>query len=196
MDCSILAEDGTPELEMKFNNEKNACKFCKKYAFKMDFSVCKDYLNKDKDGVTTFRRYSCCKEGVKRKYEGDVMPKRTRTPTKIECRAKMVSVLLKGTIKYRVHDLVLKHNHELHIAQYSHMMPLQRKVSESQRFQAEISEDTGFSLKQSHEFMGKEAGGKGNVGYTQDDFKRYFRTRREMNLKYGEAGSMLNYFQE
>nr|XP_027124309.1 protein FAR-RED IMPAIRED RESPONSE 1-like [Coffea arabica] len=70
----------------------------------------------------------------------------------------MVIVLLRGTMKYRVHDLVLEHNHELHIVQCSHMMPSQRKISEAQGFQAEISEDAGLSLKQSHELMGKEAG--------------------------------------
>nr|XP_027101576.1 protein FAR1-RELATED SEQUENCE 5-like [Coffea arabica] len=152
MDCSKLAENGTPELGMEFNSEEDAYKFYNKYAFKMGFSVRKDYLNKDKDGVTTSRRYSCCKEGVKRKYE--------------------------------------EHNHELHIAQCAHMMPSQRKVSVAQGFQAEISEDAGLSLKQSHELMGKEAGGMGNVGYTRDDLKRYLRTRRERSLKYGEAEAM------
>ncbi|XP_027071912.1 protein FAR1-RELATED SEQUENCE 5-like [Coffea eugenioides] len=156
---------------MEFNSEEDAYKFYNKYAFKMGFSVHKDYLNKDKDGVTTSRRYSCCKEGVTRKYESDVMPKRTRVLTKTRCGAKMVIVLLRGTMKYRVHDLVLEYNHELHIAQCSHMMPSQRKVSEAQGFQVEISEDAGLSLKQSHEFMGKEIGGMGNVGYTWDDLK-------------------------
>ncbi|XP_027124340.1 protein FAR1-RELATED SEQUENCE 5-like [Coffea arabica] len=185
MDCSKLVEDGTPELEMEFNSEDDAYKFYNKYAFKMGFSVCKDYLNKDKNGVTTYRRYSCCKESVKRKYESDVMPKRTRTLTKTGCGVKIIIVLHRGTMKYRVHDLVLEHNHELHIAQCSHMMPLQRKVSEVQGFKIEISEDAGFSLKQSHELVGKEVGEMGNMGYTRDDFKQYLCTKRERSLKYG-----------
>ncbi|XP_071921737.1 protein FAR1-RELATED SEQUENCE 5-like [Coffea arabica] len=156
MDCSKLTEDKISELGMEFNSEEDAYKFYNKYAFEMSFSVRKDYLNKDKDDVITSRRYSCCKKGVKRKYESDAMPKRTRTPTKTGCGAKMIIVLLRGIIKYRVHDLVLEHNHELHIAQCSHMMPSQRKVSGVQGFQPEISKDAGFSLKQSHELMGKE----------------------------------------
>nr|XP_027075921.1 protein FAR1-RELATED SEQUENCE 7-like [Coffea arabica] len=156
MDCSKLTEDKIPELGMEFNSEEDAYKFYNKYAFKMSFSVRKNYLNKDKDGVITSRRYTCCKKGVKRKYEGDEMPKRTRAPTKTGCGAKMIIVLLRGTMKYRVHDLVLEHNHELHIAQCSYVIPSQRKVSEVQGFQPEISKDTGFSLKQSHELMGKE----------------------------------------
>ncbi|XP_071920746.1 protein FAR1-RELATED SEQUENCE 5-like [Coffea arabica] len=178
---------------MEFNSEEDAYKFYKKYAFKIDFSVRKDYLNKNKDGVTMSRRCSCCKEGVKRKYECDVMPKRTRKPTKIGCGAKIVIVLLRGTMKYRVHDLILEHNHELHIIQCAYIMSSQRKVSVAQGFQFEISKDTGFSLKQSHEFMGKEAGGMGNMGYTRDDVKRYLRMRRERSLKYGEAGMLIDY---
>nr|XP_027086602.1 protein FAR1-RELATED SEQUENCE 5-like [Coffea arabica] len=194
MNCSKLAGDEIPELGMEFNNEEDAYKFYNNYAFKMSFSVRKDYVNKDKDGVTTSRR--CCKEGVKRKYKGDLMPKRTRAPTKTGCGTNMIVVLHSETMKYRMHDLVLEHNHELHIAQCSHMMPSQRKVSGAQGFQIEISEDAGLSLKQSHELMGKEAGGMGNVGYIRDDPKRYLSTRRKRSLQYGEAGSMLNYFQE
>nr|XP_027122185.1 protein FAR-RED IMPAIRED RESPONSE 1-like [Coffea arabica] len=76
------------------------------------------------------------------------------------------------------------------------MISLQRKVSEAQEFQTEISVDAGFLLKQNHELMGKEAGGMENVGYTRENLKRYLRTRRKRSLKYGETGSMLNYFQE
>nr|XP_027102792.1 protein FAR1-RELATED SEQUENCE 5-like [Coffea arabica] len=73
------------------------------------------------------------------------------------------------------------------------MMPLQRKVSETQGFQVETSENAGISLKQSHELMGKEAGRMENVGYTREDLKRYLRTRRERSLKYGEAGMLIDY---
>ncbi|XP_027109337.2 protein FAR1-RELATED SEQUENCE 5-like [Coffea arabica] len=143
---------------MEFNSEKDAYKFYNKYVFKMDFSIRKDYLNKDKETVTTSRRYSCCKKCVKLNYEGDVMPKKIRALTKIGCGAKMIIVLHGETMKYRVHDFVLNYNHKLQIIQYSHMMPSQRKVSEVQGFQTEISEDARLLLKQSHELIGKEAG--------------------------------------
>ncbi|XP_027150221.1 protein FAR1-RELATED SEQUENCE 5-like [Coffea eugenioides] len=196
MDCSKLAENGTPELGMEFNSEEDAYKFYNKYAFKMGFSVRKDYLNKDKDGVTTSRRYSCCKEGVKRKYEGDVMPKRTRAPTKTGCGAKMVIVLFRGTMKYRVHDLVLEHNHELHIAQCAHMMPSQRKVSVAQGFQAEISEDAGLSLKQSHELMGTEAGGMGMlIDYNFFGNVVTFDTTYKTNKEYRPLGVFVGFNQ-
>ncbi|XP_027156651.1 uncharacterized protein LOC113757708 [Coffea eugenioides] len=101
---------------MEFQSEDEAYNFYNRYGLVVGFSVRKDYLNKDKDGVVTLRRYTCCKEGI--------------------------------------------------------------------------------SLKQSHELMGKEAGGLGNIGYTRDDLERYLRTKRERRLKYGETGAMLRYFEE
>ncbi|XP_071906005.1 protein FAR1-RELATED SEQUENCE 5-like [Coffea arabica] len=100
------------------------------------------------------------------------------------------------TMKYQIRDLVIEHNHILHISECAHMMRSQRKVSISQGAQAEIANDAGISLKQSHELMGKEVGGLGNIGYTRDDLKRYLRTKREKGLKYGETGAMLRYFEE
>ncbi|XP_027174418.1 protein FAR1-RELATED SEQUENCE 7-like [Coffea eugenioides] len=114
------------KIGMEFQSEDEAYNFYNRYGLVVGFSVRKDYLNKDKEGVITSRR----------------------------------------------------------------------KVSISQGAQAEIANDAGISLKQSHELMGKEAGGLGNIGYTRDDLKRYLRTKRERGLKYGETGAMLRYFQE
>nr|XP_027118450.1 protein FAR1-RELATED SEQUENCE 5-like [Coffea arabica] len=105
-------------------------------------------------------------------------------------------ILNRETMKYQVRDLVIEHNHTLHISECAHIMRSQRKVSISQGAQAEIANDAGISLKQSHELMEKEAGGLGNNGYTRDDLKRYLRTKRERGLKYGETGAMLRYFEE
>nr|XP_027068259.1 protein FAR1-RELATED SEQUENCE 5-like [Coffea arabica] len=185
-----------PKIGMEFQSEDEAYNFYNRYGLVVGFSVRKDYLNKDKDGVVTSKRYTCCKEGFKPRYKGDVKPKRTRAETKTGCEAKMGIILNRETMKYQVRDQVIEHNHTLHISECAHMMRSQRKVSISQGTQAEIANDAGISLKQSHELMGKEAGGLGNIGYTHDDLKRYLRAKRERGLKYGEAGAMLLYFEE
>ncbi|XP_027082420.1 protein FAR1-RELATED SEQUENCE 5-like [Coffea arabica] len=185
-----------PKIGIEFQSEDKAYNFYNRYGLVVGFSVRKDYLNKDKDSVVTSRRYTCCKEGFKRRYEGDVKPKRTRGETKTGCEAKMRIILNRETMKYQVRDLVIEHNHTLHISECAHMMRSQRKVSIFQGAQAEIANDAGISLKQSHELMGKEAGGLGNIDYTHDDLKRYLRTKRERGLKYDETGAMLRYFEE
>nr|XP_027123335.1 protein FAR1-RELATED SEQUENCE 5-like [Coffea arabica] len=184
------------KIGMEFQSEDEAYNFYNKYGLVVGFSVRKDYLNKDKNGVITLKRYICCKEGFKPRYKGDVKLKRTRTETKTGCETKMGIILNRETMKYQVQDLVIEHNHTLHIAECTHMMRSQRKVSISQGPQSEIANDAGISLKQSHELMGKEASGLGNIGYIRDDLKRYLQTKRERGLKYGEAGAMLRYFEE
>ncbi|XP_027150355.1 protein FAR1-RELATED SEQUENCE 5-like [Coffea eugenioides] len=74
-----------------------------------------------------------------------------------------------------------------------------RKVSISQGAQAEIANDAGISLKQSHELMGKETSRLGNIGYTRDDLKRYLRRKREgikkTNKEYRPLGVFVGFNQ-
>ena len=56
-----------PKIGMEFQSEDEAYNFYNRYGLVVGFSVRKDYLNKDKDGVVTSRRYTCCKEGFKRR---------------------------------------------------------------------------------------------------------------------------------
>jgi zinc finger SWIM domain-containing protein 3 len=44
--------------------------------------------------------------------------------------------------------------------------------------------------------MSREAGGRANLGYIEIDQKNYLQTRRQKSLIYGEAGSLLRYFQQ
>jgi hypothetical protein len=44
--------------------------------------------------------------------------------------------------------------------------------------------------------MTRETSGRTNLGYIELDQKTYLQTRRQMNLIYGEVGSLLNYFRE
>ena len=56
-----------PKIGMEFQSEDEAYNFYNRYGLVVRFNVRKDYLNKDKDGVVTLRRYTCCKEGFKRR---------------------------------------------------------------------------------------------------------------------------------
>ena len=44
--------------------------------------------------------------------------------------------------------------------------------------------------------MSREAGGRANPGYNGIDQKNYLRTRQQRSLIYGEADSLLRYFQQ
>jgi zinc finger SWIM domain-containing protein 3 len=104
--------------------------------------------------------------------------------------------LLRETGKYKVYDFVAEHNHILHLQETVHMMRSHREMSKVQAFAIDLACASGITPKATHALMSRESGGRANLGYTELDQKNYLRTRRQKNLKYGEAGCLLRYFQE
>ena len=86
------------------------------------------------------------------------------------------------------------HNHPLHLPQCTHLIPSQRKLCQSQALNVDIADDTGISLKASHDIISALAGGKENLGFTREDQKSYLRGKRQRNLQYRETGSLVRYF--
>jgi hypothetical protein len=104
--------------------------------------------------------------------------------------------LIREIGKYKVYDFVVKRNHVLHLEETTYMMRLHRKMLKVQAYEIDLACAYGISPKAIHALMTREAGRRANLGYTELDQKNYLQTRRQMNLIYGEAGSLLNYFQE
>jgi zinc finger SWIM domain-containing protein 3 len=100
---------------------------------------------------------------------------------------------VKGT--YKVTDLVLEHNHILQLPQTSHLMVSQRKISELQGFEIETADDAEIRPKAAHVLASLQDGGSFNLSYTLRDHKNYLRGKRQREMAYGQAGSMLMYFQ-
>lgn len=98
--------------------------------------------------------------------------------------------------KWVLMKFVDNHNHLLHIPQCIHMMPFQRKLCNAQGINADVADDTGISLKALHDLISALAGRKEFVGFTREDQKTYLRAKRQRNLQYVEAGSLLRYFQQ
>ena len=97
---------------------------------------------------------------------------------------------------YKVSELILEHNHALQLSQTSHLLVSQRKISELQGFEIETADDAGIGPKAAHELASIQVGGSLNLSYTLRDHKNYLRAKRQCEMAYGQAGSMLMYFQE
>uniref|UniRef100_A0ACD5TMQ1 Uncharacterized protein n=1 Tax=Avena sativa TaxID=4498 RepID=A0ACD5TMQ1_AVESA len=97
---------------------------------------------------------------------------------------------------YEIHELHVEHNHVLQLPGTCHLMPSQRKITALQAFEIETTDDSGIVPKAAHELASRSVGGSTNLGYTRRDHKNYLRTKRQRELKYGEAGTMLKYFQD
>ncbi|KAL9659032.1 hypothetical protein QQ045_018597 [Rhodiola kirilowii] len=141
--------------------------------------------------------FVCNKEG-KRKEDDSLEPKkRERAETRTNCGVKFGIHRKPITYgKYRVYQLCLEHNHSLHSSDTVHMMASQRRISEIQAKEIELADASGIQVKQSHEFMSKRAGGIECTGFIELDHRIFLRTRRQHDLMYGDAGSILSYFSQ
>jgi zinc finger SWIM domain-containing protein 3 len=97
---------------------------------------------------------------------------------------------------YKVTELILEHNYTLQLPQTSHLLVSQRKILELQGFEIETTDDVGIGPKAAHELAFIQVGGSLNLSYTLRDHKNYLRAKRQREMAYGQAGSMLMYFQE
>jgi zinc finger SWIM domain-containing protein 3 len=75
-------------------------------------------------------------------------------------------------------------------------MVSQRKISPLQGFKIETADDVGIGPKAAHKLACIQVGGSTNLSYTLQDYKNYLRGKRRREMAYGQAGSMLMYFQE
>lgn len=184
-----------PCVGMKFRDEVQAWKLWVEYGGYMGFSVRKRYNNKRKvDGKITSCRYVCSNEGHRARDKRDHLVKCPRAETRTDCEVRMC-LKMEGE-GYVVYELFLEHNHHLHLAETSHLMVSQRKISEVQAFEIETADDSGIGPRAAHELASRQVGGSFNLSYTRLDHKNYLRTKREREMAYGEAGSMLKYFQD
>ncbi|XP_043717717.1 protein FAR1-RELATED SEQUENCE 5-like [Telopea speciosissima] len=107
------ADENKPHIDMQFNSDQEAYDFYNSYGGRLDFSVRREYINKSKKDNTTItsRRFACNKHGIRRKDKRDVDVNSPRVETRTDCPAHM-GIMLENE-KYRCHDFVEDHNHEL-----------------------------------------------------------------------------------
>jgi zinc finger SWIM domain-containing protein 3 len=98
--------------------------------------------------------------------------------------------------QYEVVDVVLDHNHGVYLPETFHLMSSQRKISDLQAFEIEAADDSGIRPKAAHELASRTVEGRMNLSYTCRDHKNHLQSRRQRELAYGQAGSMLKYFQD
>ncbi|XP_071700220.1 protein FAR1-RELATED SEQUENCE 5-like [Rutidosis leptorrhynchoides] len=182
---------------MKFETVEDAWQFWVNYGARIGFDVRKEWSNKNKnDQRITSARFVCNKQGFRKTDKRDHQTKCPRAETRTNCGSRMGIIFNKDTQKYKITDFVREHNHMLHTPETVHMMSSQRKISQVQAMEIDLVNDSGIKTKASYELMSRRGGGKSSVGYTYIDKKNYIGRKRQRELKYGEAGTLLRYFQQ
>ncbi|XP_028091549.1 protein FAR1-RELATED SEQUENCE 5-like [Camellia sinensis] len=191
-----LTKDKTPCLGMEFHSEEVTNQFYNEYGRIMGFGIRRDYHSKSrKEGAMINRKFICCKDGEKEKDKQYMIVNHPKHETRTKCNAFMYVSLDRGLSKWIVKKFDDNYNHPLHLPQCTHLIPSQRKLNQVQALNVDIGDETGISLKASHDLISALEGGKENLGFMREDQKSYLRGKRQRNLQYGEAGSLLRFFQ-
>jgi hypothetical protein len=167
------------------------------YGGSSGFEVRKRYRNKRQtDDKVISCKFVCGNEGRRSHDKRDHLTKCPGAGTRTSCPVHITIVLDRTNENYKVSDLVLEHNHALHLPETLHLMASQRKTSDLQTFEIETADDAGIGPKPAHELACRQVGGPLNLSYMLHDHKNYLCTKRQREMAYGQAGSMLKYFQD
>ena len=130
-----------PQIVQKFRNLDDAWTFWVDYGGHAGFEVRKRYANESKyDGKITSCRFVCAKEGYRARDKRDHNTKNPRAETRTGCPVRIGHTLDRVEGTYEVLDLVLAHNHVLHLPQTFHLLLSQRRISEVQAFEIEAAD--------------------------------------------------------
>jgi zinc finger SWIM domain-containing protein 3 len=186
---------------MEFRNSDEAWAFWLSYGGQNGFEVRKRYTNKrTSDGTITSCRFVCAKEGHRLQDKRDHLIKRHRIERRTDCEVHMSIRMDRNKGKYIVTELVLEHNHILHLPEILRLMMSQKKTSDLQvagdaRIEPKAVDAAEIGPKAAHELPSCQVGGSLNLSSLQGNMS-YLRTKRQREMAYGQAGSMLKYFQD
>ncbi|XP_028082881.1 protein FAR1-RELATED SEQUENCE 5-like [Camellia sinensis] len=186
-----------PKLGMSFDSEQAAYDFYNTYGEKVGFSIRKLYVHKNKHTKEIISRtFVCYKEGIRGIDKQDLLVKFPRQEVRCGCGAQFGIKLDRNLGKYVAIDFVEHHNHDLVPQECIHMLSSQRKISTTQAIEVELASEYEIPLRSAYELFGRESGGRASLGFTKLDQKNYLRSKRQKDLEYGEAGSVLQYFRK
>ncbi|KAM5557282.1 protein FAR1-RELATED SEQUENCE 5-like [Rosa sericea] len=190
--------DAVVKVGTEFESDEHAYRCYNKYAKLVGFNVRKDWVNRSKvHGQVVSRKFTCSKEGYRRRDKRDVTVKKHRKETRTGCLAHMIITRqLDG--KYRVSHIEEQHNHDNVNASMAQVLPLQRESSISQAVDAELVEGTKdfrtlsklASESMNRRFRVRESLDNISIGYNN-----HLQSERTRDMKKGEVGRLLHYFQ-
>lgn len=187
--------DGVLKIGTEFESDEHAYRFYNKYARLVGFSVRKDWVNRSKvHGLVVSRKFTCSKEGYRRKDKRDVNVKKHRKETRTGCLAHMI-ITRQTDGKYRITHFEAAHNHDNINPNNAQMLLLQKELCVVQATEADSLNDLGIESNSTFEPLNRQFEVQEGLDYLAMDFDNYLRSERIRDMKEGEAGRLLRYFQ-
>ena len=184
-----------PKVGLEFETEEDAYMFYKAYAEKAGFGIRRDKMHKGHSGEILDKVFVCACEGQRASDKRDDVVKQHRPETRFGCKAKL-SVSSRSNGKYSIYKFISEHSHDLVSPSKSHFLRSHRSLNDIQRFQIDMAQSSGITPKASMDLLARQAGGRENVGFIRDDYKNYLRTKRTIQMKFGDTGGVLEYLQK
>ncbi|XP_051217011.1 protein FAR1-RELATED SEQUENCE 5 [Lolium perenne] len=183
--------DYTPRLGQEFSSDHEAYEFYRYYASKLGFSIRREYANiSKKTGEISSRKFACSREGFKAL---DKRTNYTRSPqpdTRTGCHASLVLRRKNENAKYKVYAFEPQHNHPLFIPSCAN--PSQRKLSDVEPLEA----GNYVNARITSETESRNCTLAENVVDSRKKNQNPLYIRRQSEIRYGEAGALLNFLQD
>ncbi|XP_027363745.1 protein FAR1-RELATED SEQUENCE 7-like isoform X1 [Abrus precatorius] len=179
----------------EFESDDHAYRFYNNYAKLVGFNVRKDWINRSKvHGQVVSRKFTCSKEGYRRKDKRDVNVKKHRKETRTGCLAHMI-ITRQPDGKYQVTHFEAQHNHDNINHNNANMINLQNEFSVAQAVEADSNNNLGPKSKSALDMLNKKISARESLDQLSMNYDNYFHSERERDMSEGEAGRLLGYFQ-
>lgn len=189
------SNDAGLKIGTEFESDEHAYKFYNKYARLVGFSVRKDWVNRSKvHGQVVSRKFTCSKEGYRRKDKRDINVKKHRKETRTGCLAHII-ITRQSNGKYQVTHFEAKHNHDNVNLTNAQTLSLQKDLSCSPDTEAVSENNTGPHSKSAFELMTRRFEVQESLDDLALESDNYLQSERLRDMKEGEAARLLHYFQ-
>ncbi|XP_050135189.1 protein FAR1-RELATED SEQUENCE 5-like isoform X1 [Malus sylvestris] len=190
-------EEMTEDLKLgiEFSSHESAYVAYVKYGAKHGFDVRKHHRKTNKMGLVSRVTYVCSKQGHRRKDNKRCESITYSLPSsRVGCEAHMVCLLMK-TGKFKIISFNASHNHDLIKAPMKHMLKVNRCLSRAQKGHVADGEKSRSPIKETVELVSREVEGQENLGSGDNDYQNYLQRKRKLKMEKGDAGAILQYFQ-
>lgn len=185
------------KLGTEFETDEQAYRFYNKYAELVGFSIRKDWVNRSKvHGRVMSRKFTCSRQGHRKKDKRDVNVKKHRKETRTGCLAHMV-VTRQPNGNYLVTQFEAEHNHEdVNLTKAEKLLesPLSGKGDIAEVSETDPMKNSEIQSKLSFQMLGIRFCPPENFDDLQIGDEIFLSSRRTRDLKEGDAARLMYYF--
>ncbi|XP_026379876.1 protein FAR1-RELATED SEQUENCE 5-like isoform X2 [Papaver somniferum] len=185
-----------PYMGKEFESQDEAYDFYNRYAGNTGFSIHRHTTNKYRvEPFEVIQRTFCCNRQGVRDTRAKPVEQRQRNQADIKANCNAAMVITKRFGRWVVTRVIEEHNHKLVSPSKRHNMQSLRFISSSQKQVLVNKRLAGVKTNQMMNYLTVESGGVRNIGFLPKNARNFLSTKRQLELKHGDAQAVLDYFE-